>query len=89
MEKHPVIRIIIALEVSPNLNPNVLSSALLALCGAVAQSNPDEYNGFATDAWLLTDYARSGSLLPLPNPIGIQLKAIGNKHDDTKSAPSE
>lgn len=82
-------RIVIALDLDPNLNPNVLAPALLALCGAVAQSKPDEYNGFATDAWMLADYARSGKLLPLPNPIGIQLKAIGNKHDDTKSAPSE
>lgn len=72
-------RIAIALDVSPDLNPNALAPALLALCGAVAQSKPDEYNGFATDAWMLTEYARSGSLLPLPNPIGIQLRALGGK----------
>lgn len=79
MEKHPVIRIIIALDLDPNLNPNALAPALLALCGAVAQSKPNEYNGFATDAWMLTDYARSGKLLPLPDPIGIQIRVIGGK----------
>ena len=72
-------RIVIALDLDPNLNPNALAPALLALCGAVAQSKPDEYNGFATDAWMLTDWARGGSLLPLPNPIGIQLRALGDK----------
>lgn len=79
-------RIVIALDLSPDLNPNALAPALLALCGAVAQSKPDEYNGFATDAWLLTEYARSGSLLPLPNPIGIQLRVIGGKHDQPEIA---
>lgn len=74
-------RIVIALDVSPDLNPNVLSSALLALCGAVAQSNLDEYSGFATDAWMLTNWARGDSLLPLPNPIGISIRVIGDKHD--------
>lgn len=74
-------RIVIALDLDPELNPNALAPALLALCGAVAQSKPDEYNGFATDAWMLTDWARDGKLLPLPNPIGISIRVIGDKYD--------
>lgn len=79
-------RIVIALDLSPDLNPNALAPALVALCVAVAQSKPDEYTGFATDLWMLSEYARSGSLLPLPNPIGISIRVIGGKHDQPETA---